>query len=95
MCGGWHENTRRKITLKRWTKLLMRSVDESDAEAMLEYIRRTAEETYFLIVIREEVRLDLEERRRYYERVWSRIKQFGLQYLMEIRWLAIARFRDK
>ncbi|MBQ1901161.1 MAG: GNAT family N-acetyltransferase [Lachnospiraceae bacterium] len=50
-----------RLHLRDGRELLMRSVDELDAEAMLEYIRRTAEETYFLICYPEEVRLDLEE----------------------------------
>lgn len=50
-----------RLHLRDGRELLLRTVAESDAEAMMEYIRKTAEETYFLIRYPEEITMDLEE----------------------------------
>lgn len=52
-----------KITLKDGRCLLLRSAEEKDAAAMLDYIRQTAEETHFLIRYPEEISYTLEQER--------------------------------
>ena len=48
------------ITLNDGRSLTLRSAEEKDATAMLDYIRKTAEETHFLIRYPEEISIDLE-----------------------------------
>ncbi len=50
-----------RITLKDGRRLLLRSAEEKDAETMLEYVRKTAQETHFLIRYPEEIKFTLEQ----------------------------------
>ncbi len=50
-----------KITLKDGRCLLLRSAQEKDAEAMLEYMKQAARETHFLIRYPEEITFELEQ----------------------------------
>lgn len=52
-----------KITLKGGRALTLRSAEEKDANTMLDYIKRTAEETHYLIRYPEEISIDLERER--------------------------------
>ena len=49
-----------RITLKDGRNLTLRSAEERDAQTMLDYIVKTAEETHFLIRYPEEINMDLE-----------------------------------
>ena len=49
-----------KITIKDGRSLTIRSAEEKDAETMLDFIRKTAEETHYLIRYPEEIITDLE-----------------------------------
>lgn len=48
------------ITLNDGRTLTLRSAEEKDAVTMLDYIRKTAEETHYLIRYPEEISIDLE-----------------------------------
>ena len=50
-----------QITLKDGRCLLLRSAEEKDAEAMLEYIKKTAEETHYLLRYPEEIHYSHEQ----------------------------------
>ena len=52
------------ITLKDGRNLTLRSPGEKDAQTMLDYVIRTAEETHFLIRYPEEVSMDLEREKK-------------------------------
>ncbi len=49
-----------KLTLNDGRTLTLRSAEEKDAVTMLDYIRKTAEETHYLIRYPEEINIDLE-----------------------------------
>lgn len=51
------------ITLRDGRSLQLRSAEEKDAKAMLDYIRQTAEETHYLIRYPEEIAYTLEQER--------------------------------
>nr|WP_297766328.1 GNAT family N-acetyltransferase [uncultured Butyrivibrio sp.] len=53
-----------KITLKDGRNLTLRSAEEKDAQTMLDYIIKTAEETHFLVRYPEEISLDLEREKK-------------------------------
>lgn len=53
------------ITLKNGKECLLRSPKASDAEIMLEYLKKTAEETNFLLRYPEEVIMTIEEERNF------------------------------
>ncbi|MBR5355348.1 MAG: GNAT family N-acetyltransferase [Lachnospiraceae bacterium] len=53
-----------EITLRDGRKLTIRSAEEKDAETMLEYIYKIAEETHYMIRYPEEVDDDLEDEKR-------------------------------
>lgn len=55
----------KEITLKDGRRAILRSPEESDAAALLENLRRTAEETEFLSRVPAECKMTLEEERRY------------------------------
>lgn len=50
-----------KITLKDGRVLTVRSAEERDAEAMLDYVRKTSEETHYLIRYPEEIDFTLDK----------------------------------
>ena len=52
------------IIIKDGRSLTLRSAEEKDAETMLDYIRKTAEETHFLIRYPEEISDDLEREKK-------------------------------
>ena len=47
----------KKIELKDGTTCILRSPDEHDAEKMIEYLKMTSEETYFLVRYPEEINM--------------------------------------
>jgi len=53
-----------RITLKDGRNLTVRSAEEKDAQTMLDYIVKTAEETHFLIRYPEEISLDIEREKK-------------------------------
>ena len=53
-----------KITLKDGRNLTLRSAEEKDAQTMLDYIVKTAEETHFLVRYPEEISMDLEREKK-------------------------------
>jgi len=53
-----------RITLKDGRNLTLRSAEERDAQTMLDYIVKTAEETHFLIRYPEEISMDIEREKR-------------------------------
>ncbi len=52
------------ITLKDGRELILRSAEEKDAKAMLDYIVKTAEETHFLVRYPEEIGMDIEREKK-------------------------------
>lgn len=52
------------IIIKDGRSLTLRSAEEKDAETMLDYVRKTAEETHFLIRYPEEISDDLEREKK-------------------------------
>ena len=54
-----------KIRLKNGKELTLRSAEEKDALTMLDYLKKTSEETPFLIRYPEEVTLDLETEKKF------------------------------
>ncbi|WP_051538228.1 GNAT family N-acetyltransferase [Butyrivibrio proteoclasticus] len=52
------------ITLKDGRELTLRSAEEKDAQTMLDYIVKTAEETHFLVRYPEEISPDIEREKR-------------------------------
>lgn len=51
----------KEIELKDGTKCILRSPDEQDAEQMIEYLKITSEETYFMVRYREEINITIDE----------------------------------
>lgn len=51
----------KKIELKDGTICILRSPNEQDAESMIEYLRITSGETYFMVRYPEEVEFSIEE----------------------------------
>ncbi|WP_315081736.1 GNAT family N-acetyltransferase [uncultured Clostridium sp.] len=50
-----------KVELKDGTACILRSPDEQDAEKMIEYLKITSKETYFMIRYPEEIRITINE----------------------------------
>lgn len=51
----------KKIELKDGTKCILRSPNEQDAESMIEYLKITSYETYFMVRYPEEIKTSIEE----------------------------------
>lgn len=67
--GMHREETRvnfseKRIILKDGTECILRSPSEQDAEDMIEYLKMTSGETYFMIRYPEEIRLSVQEERK-------------------------------
>lgn len=51
----------KKIELKDGTKCILRSPNEQDAESMIEYLKITSDETYFMVRYPEEITVSVEK----------------------------------
>lgn len=51
----------KEIELKDGTKCILRSPDEHDAEKMIEYLKMTSEETYFMVRYPEEINITIDK----------------------------------
>ncbi|MBY7026335.1 GNAT family N-acetyltransferase [Clostridium botulinum] len=52
-----------KVELKDETECILRSPDEQDAEKMIEYLKMTSKETYFMVRYPEEIKITVNEER--------------------------------
>ena len=68
----------RELTLKNGARLILRSPAPEDAEALLDYLRRVAGETYFLMAYPDEPGKTLAEEREFLERALASKRQLML-----------------
>lgn len=54
----------KKVKLKDGTKCILRSPNEQDAESVIEYLKITSDETYFMIRYPEEITITIEEEKK-------------------------------
>ena len=73
------------ITLNDGRTLILRSAEEKDAVTMLDYIRKTSEETHYLIRYPEEISIDLEREKEITGIILNLKAPSGLLCLMEKR----------
>lgn len=53
--------TEKKVVLKDGTKCILRSPNDKDAESMIEYLKITSDETYFMVRYPEEITMKVED----------------------------------
>lgn len=56
---------KKEVELKDGTKCILRSPNENDAKDMIEYLKTTSEETYFMIRYPEEIEITIEEEKQH------------------------------
>lgn len=59
----------KKITLKDGRECVLRSPNENDAEKMIEYLRMTSGETYFMIRYPEEITMSVEKEKEFLKNI--------------------------
>lgn len=57
------------VILKDGTQCILKSPDNQDAEDMLDYLRTTSDETYFMLRYPEEININLEEEREILDKI--------------------------
>lgn len=73
----------RETVLRNGKTVTLRSPEVADAEQMLAYLRRTSEETYFMVRHPEETAMAIEEEREFLQRICEDPENFMLAAFMD------------